>query len=71
MRTPDDYRKLYAGGRCGNFPLVRTYSGTDDFIQLADMYLETIQIAWCAIPLFWINQMELAHLLTLHINRDL
>ena len=42
----------------GNFPLLRTYSGTDDFIQLAEMYKETINIAWCAIPLFWFNQMD-------------
>jgi hypothetical protein len=38
--------------------LLRTYSGTDDFIKLAEMYVETINIAWCAIPLFWFNQMD-------------
>ena len=38
--------------------LLRTYSGTDDFIRLAEMYIETINIAWCAIPLFWFNQMD-------------
>ena len=40
------------------FPLLRTYSGTDDFIRLAEMYVETIHNAWCAIPLFWFNQMD-------------
>jgi methylmalonyl-CoA mutase cobalamin-binding subunit len=58
VRTPDDYRKLFAASRAGNFPLMRTYSGTDDFIKLAEMYLETINIAWCAIPLFWFNKMD-------------
>lgn len=58
VRSPDDYRALYAASRCGNFPLLRTYSGTDDFIELAEMYVETINIAWCAIPLFWFNQMD-------------
>jgi len=58
VRTPDDYRALYAASRCGNFPLLRTYAGTDDFIRLAEMYLETIHIAWCAIPIFWFNQMD-------------
>ena len=58
VRTPDDYRKLFAASRQGNFPLLRTYSGTDDFIRLAEMYLETINIAWCAIPLFWFNRMD-------------
>ena len=38
--------------------MIRTYSGTDDFIRLAEMYVETIKIAWPAIPLFWFNQMD-------------
>jgi hypothetical protein len=58
VRTPDDYRALYAATRRGNFPLLRTYSGTDDFIPLAQLYVETINIAWCAIPLFWFNRMD-------------
>jgi hypothetical protein len=49
---------LYAASRTGNFPLLRTYSGTDDFIRLAELYKETIHIAWCAIPLFWFNRMD-------------
>jgi len=58
VRTPDDYRALYEASRQGNFPLLRTYSGTDDFIRLAEMYVETIHIAFCAIPIFWFNQMD-------------
>lgn len=58
VRSAEDYKALYAASRRGNFPLLRTYSGTDDFIQLAEMYLETINIAWCAIPLFWFNLMD-------------
>jgi len=58
VRSSEDYRMLYAASRRGNFPLLRTYSGTDDFIRLAEMYQETINIAWCAIPLFWFNQMD-------------
>ena len=58
VRNSDDYRALYAAGRRGNYPLLRTYSGTDDFIPLAEMYAETINIAWCAIPIFWFNQMD-------------
>jgi hypothetical protein len=58
VRSPDDYRALYQASRRGNFPLLRTYSGTDDFIELAKMYVDTINIAWCAIPLFWFNQMD-------------
>jgi hypothetical protein len=58
VRSPEDYRALYQASRTGNFPLMRTYSGTDDFIRLAEMYVETINIAWCAIPLFWFNKMD-------------
>jgi methylmalonyl-CoA mutase cobalamin-binding subunit len=58
VRTADDYRSLYQATRRGNYPLLRTYTGTDNFIQLAEMYLETIHIAWSAIPLFWFNQMD-------------
>jgi methylmalonyl-CoA mutase cobalamin-binding subunit len=58
VRSEDDYLALYEASRRGNFPLLRTYSGTDDFIKLAEIYVRTINIAWCAIPLFWFNQMD-------------
>jgi hypothetical protein len=58
VRSADDYRTLYRASQRGNFPLLRTYSGTDDFLELAAMYVETINIAWCAIPLFWFNAMD-------------
>jgi len=38
--------------------MMRTYSGTDDFIRLAEVYVKTINIAWAAIPLFWFNAMD-------------
>jgi len=58
VRSTEDYRSLHAASRRGNYPLMRTYSGTDDFIRLAEMYVDTINIAWCAIPVFWFNQMD-------------
>lgn len=58
VRSAEDYRRLYQASRRGNYPLMRTYSGTDDFIRLAEMYIETINNAWAAIPLFWFNQMD-------------
>ena len=58
VRSAEDYRALYQASRRGNFPLLRTYSGTDDFLELAEMYMDTINIAWCAIPLFWFNAMD-------------
>ncbi len=58
VRRAEDYAALYEASRRGNFPLLRTYSGTDDFIRLAEMYVETINIAWAAVPLFWFNAMD-------------
>jgi len=58
VRKPADFSALYAASRRGNYPLLRTYSGTDDFFRLAEMYVETINNAWCAIPIFWFNQMD-------------
>ena len=58
VRSAEDYRALFAASRRGNYPLMRTYSGTDDFIRLAELYMETIHNAWCAIPLFWFNQLD-------------
>ncbi len=58
VRSAADYRALYEASRAGNYPLLRSYSGTDDFLELAEMYQETINIAWCAIPIFWFNRMD-------------
>lgn len=58
VRSPEEYRMLFQASRRGNHPLMRTYSGTDDFIRLAEMYLETINIAWAAVPLYWFNRMD-------------
>lgn len=58
VRSADDYRKLYAAARSGNQPLMRSYSGTDDFIEMAELLTDTIHNAWCAIPLFWFNRMD-------------
>ena len=58
VRTAEDYSMLYEASRCGNYPLMRSYAGTDDFLRLAELYVETINIAWCAVPIFWFNQMD-------------
>mgnify|MGYP000871786921 FL=1 len=58
VRSADDYLRLYEASRRGNFPLMRTYSGTDDLIELARMYVDTINIAWPAVPLYWFNAMD-------------
>ncbi|MHA1197817.1 MAG: cobalamin-dependent protein [Candidatus Heimdallarchaeaceae archaeon] len=58
VRTEEDFVQLYEASRFGNFPLMRTYAGTDDLVELAQLYVDTINNAWAAIPIFWFNQMD-------------
>ncbi len=58
IRTPEDLRRIYEASRRGNHPLVRCYSGTNDLIKMAEMYVETINNAWCAVPLMWYNVLD-------------
>ncbi|HEY8414945.1 MAG TPA: methionine synthase, partial [Thermaerobacter sp.] len=58
VRTPDDLRAIYQASRRGNYPLMRCYSGTRDTLKWAEMLKETINNAWCAVPLFWYSQLD-------------
>ncbi|MDZ7413638.1 MAG: cobalamin B12-binding domain-containing protein [candidate division KSB1 bacterium] len=58
LRSPADLRAIYEATRCGNFPLVRCYSGTRDLVRWAEMLAETINVAWGAVPLFWYNVLD-------------
>jgi hypothetical protein len=58
VRTPSDLETIYAHTRLGNFPLVRCYSGTRDTMTWAPMLAQTINNAWCAIPLFWYTRLD-------------
>lgn len=59
LRTPEDFRKLYEGSRRGNFPLLRSYSGTKDTIAFAEVLEDTIKNAWCATPIFWYSRLDM------------
>lgn len=58
VRSVEEYRALYQASRCGNYPLMRAYSGTDDQLKLAQLYVETFNNAWCATSIFWFNQLD-------------
>ncbi|MBD3198157.1 MAG: methionine synthase [Candidatus Lokiarchaeota archaeon] len=58
LRSKEDFKKLHKARLWGNTPLLRIYAGTRDFIKLAELYDETIQNAWAAIPIFWFNKMD-------------
>jgi methylmalonyl-CoA mutase cobalamin-binding subunit len=58
FRRPEDLRAVYQATRCGNHPLVRCYSGTQDLIRWAEVHVETIHNAWAAVPLCWYNVLD-------------
>jgi methylmalonyl-CoA mutase cobalamin-binding subunit len=58
FRTEEDLARLYAATRCGNYPLMRSYSGTDDLVRYADVLHRSIHNAWCATSLCWFNVMD-------------
>lgn len=58
IRTRGDLVRLWEASRCGNYPLLRIYSGTRDLIKWAELAAETIHNAWGAIPLCWYNALD-------------
>ena len=58
IRAPKDLASIYSATRCGNYPLVRCYAGTQDLIKWANMLRETINVAWGAVPLTWYSQLD-------------
>jgi hypothetical protein len=58
FRTARDLERLYTASRRGNYPLMRSYSGTDDLLRYAQVLRETIRNAWCATSLYWFNAVD-------------
>ena len=58
VNSAEEFVQLKAAGKVGNFPLMRCYSGTADVIELAQVLTDSIQNAWCAVPLCWYNELD-------------
>jgi hypothetical protein len=58
LREAEDLQKLFEASRRGNYPLLRSYSGTRDLISWAQMLKDTINNAWCATPLTWYSELD-------------
>ncbi|MFX1318719.1 MAG: methionine synthase [Promethearchaeota archaeon] len=58
LRTKEDLQNLYDASRCGNYPLMRCYSGTQDLLKWAKLLQETIKNAWCATPIHWYSVLD-------------
>lgn len=58
VRSAAEFRRLYDAAQTGNFPLVRSYSGTRDILQMAAVLRTEINNAWCAVPLTWYSVLD-------------
>jgi len=54
----EGFAKLKEASQCGNYPLMRCYSGTADVLRLAKVLNDTVANAWCAVPLCWYNELD-------------
>ena len=57
LRTPEDFERLYNAAQRGNFPLLVPIV-VQNIIQFAEVLNETINNAWCAVPLFWYSELD-------------
>lgn len=58
LRKEADLKRIYRASRCGNYPLVRCYAGTNNLKKWAKMLSGTINNAWGAIPIFWYSVLD-------------
>lgn len=58
LRTEEDFARLYEAAQRGNYPLLRSYSGTQNIVKFAQVLKDTINNAWCAVPLFWYSELD-------------
>ena len=53
-----DLSDLNQASKCGNFPYLRIYSGTQDLLKWAELSVRTIDNAWGTIPLCWYSELD-------------
>ncbi len=58
LRREEDFDALYQASQCGNRPLLRCYSGTNNLLSMAELLQRTIKNAWAAIPIFWYSCLD-------------
>lgn len=55
INSPEEYKMIWKASR----PLLlRTYAGTKNILQLAQMHEETLNICWHALSLWWFNKLD-------------
>ncbi len=58
VRCEEDFKILYDAAQRGNYPLLRSYSGTKNILKFAEVLKDNLDNAWCAVPLFWYSELD-------------
>jgi len=58
IRSKEDLRTLKNVTKCGNWPMTRIYSGTDELVEAAKIFEETLHMPFPAVPIFFYNSLD-------------
>lgn len=58
IRSREHLEVFWEQSQCGNYPLLRCYSGTRDLTKMAALLNATIHNAWAATPLMWYSELD-------------
>ena len=58
ISSREDLIELKKATKRGNYPMCRIYSGTDELNELAEIFEETLHMAFPAVPIFFYNRLD-------------
>jgi len=58
IRSREDLKALKDATKCGNWPMTRIYSGTDELVEAAKIFEETLHMPFPAVPIFFYNRLD-------------
>jgi len=58
IRSREDLKILKNATKCGNWPMTRIYSGTDELVEAAKIFEDTLHMPFPAVPIFFYNRLD-------------
>jgi len=58
IRSREELKILKDATKCGNWPMTRIYSGTDELVEAAKIFEETLHMPFPAVPIFFYNRLD-------------
>ena len=58
IRSESDLQRLKEATRRGNFPTISIYSGTDELLELAQLFEKHFEMPFPAVPIFFYNELD-------------